>query len=108
MKYKVKLTFSAEEDLFEIYQYIFLNDSPENAEQIFSKLQEKCLSLQKYPFRGHIPAELSFIGIDDFLEIIYNPYRIIYQVIEDVIFIHCILDGRRDTQKLLSERLLRE
>jgi hypothetical protein len=40
-------------------------------------LYEKCLSLQKYPNRGNVPPELSLLGIDDFLELSYKPYRII-------------------------------
>lgn len=108
MKYKVNLSFSAEEDLFEIYQYAFFNDSAEKAEKLYLKLYEKCIALQEYPTRGHIPSELLLIGIDDFLEITYKPYRIIYQVIDKAVFIHCILDGRRDMQKLLQERLMRE
>jgi toxin ParE1/3/4 len=108
MKYKVNLTFSAEDDLFEIYKYVYINDSPEKAEQLYSKLYKKCQSLQSYPQRGHVPTELSLIGIDDFLEITCNPYRIIYQVIDKAVFIHCMLDGRRDMQKLLQERLVRE
>lgn len=108
MKFKVNLSFSAENDLFEIYQYVFLYDSVEKAEKLYSKLYDKCITLQEYPNRGHIPSEFSFLGIDDFLEITYKPYRIIYQIIEKVVFIHCILDGRRDMQKLLHERLIRE
>ena len=108
VKFKVNIVSSAEEDLFEIYQYVFFNDSEEKAEKLYSKLYEKCLSLQEYPDRGHVPPELSLLGINDFLELNYKPYRIIYQIIEKVVFIHCILDGRRDMQKLLQERLMRE
>jgi len=108
VKYKVNLTFSAEGDLLEIYKYVFFNDSAEKAEKLYSKLYEKCIALQDYPHRGHIPSELSLLGIDDFLEITYKPYRIIYQIIEKVVFIHCILDGRRDMQRLLQERIIRE
>lgn len=108
MKCKVNLTNSAEEDLFEIYRYVYLNDSEEKAEKLYSKLYEKCSALQEHPYRGHVPPELSLLGIDDFLEITYKPYRIIYQVIKKTVFIHCILDGRRDMQKLLQERLIRE
>lgn len=108
MKFKVNLSYSAEEDLFEIYKYVFVNDSPESADKLHSKLYEKCAALQDYPNRGHIPPELSLIGIDDFLEITYKPYRIIYQIIEKTVFIHCVLDGRRDMQKLLQERFIRE
>ncbi|MFN3871720.1 MAG: type II toxin-antitoxin system RelE/ParE family toxin [Ignavibacterium sp.] len=108
MKYKVNLTFAAEDDLFEIYKYVFFYDSPVKAEKLYLKLYEKCIALQDYPHRGHIPPELSLLGIDDFLEITYKPYRIIYQIIEKVVFIHCILDGRRDLQRLLQERIIRE
>jgi len=108
VKYKVNLSFSAEDDLYEIYKYIYLNDSVEKAEKLYSKLYEKCVMLKEYPYRGHIPQELSLFGINDFLEIIYKPYRIIYQIIEKEVFVHCILDGRRDMQKLLQEQLIRE
>ena len=108
MKYKVNIVSSAEEDLFEIYKYVYFNDSEEKAEKLYSKLYEKCLSLQEHPNRGHVPPELSLLGIGDFLELSYKPYRIIYQIIEKIVFIHCILDGRRDMQKLLQERLIRE
>lgn len=108
VKFKVNFTASAEEDLFEIYKYVYLNDSEEKAGNLFAKLQEKCLSLQEYPHRGHLSAELSLLGIDDFLELTIKPYRIIYQIIEDIVFVHCILDGRRDMQRLLHERLMRE
>jgi len=108
VKFKVNIVSSAEEDLFEIYQYVFFNDSEEKAEKLYSKLHEKCSSLQEYPYRGHVPSELRLLGIDGFREITYKPYRIIYQIIEKVVFVHCILDGRRDMQKLLQERLIRE
>ena len=108
VKFKVNVVSSAEEDLFEIYQYVYFDDSEEKAEKLYSKLYEKCSSLQEYPNRGHVPPELSLLGIDDFLELNYKPYRIIYRIIEKVVFIYCVLDGRRDIQKLLQERLIRE
>ncbi len=107
MKYKVNLTSSAEDDLFEIFKYIYFNDSEEIADKIYSGLKDKCFSLQEFPERGHPPKELSLFGINDFQEIIYNSYRIIYQIISKEIFIHCVLDSRRDLQKILLERLTR-
>jgi toxin ParE1/3/4 len=108
VKFKVNIIASAEEDLFEIYKYVYSNDSEEKAEKLYNKLYEKCLLLQEYPNRGHVPPELSLFGINEFLEITYKPYRIIYQVVAKEVFIHCVLDGRRDMQKLLQERLLKE
>ncbi|MBM4172057.1 MAG: type II toxin-antitoxin system RelE/ParE family toxin [Ignavibacteria bacterium] len=108
VKFKVNILSSAEEDLFEIYQYVYFNDSEEKAEKLHTKLYDICISLQEFPNRGHVPSELILLGIDDFMELNYKPYRIIYQIIEKVVFVHCVLDGRRDMQKLLQERLIRE
>ena len=107
MQYKVNFVSDAEEDLFEIYRYIYLYDSEDNAEKLYSKLRAKCLLLKEFPERGHIPPELDLLEVSDFLEIRYKPYRIIYRIIKREVFIHCIIDGRRDIQKLLQERLLR-
>ena len=108
MKYKVNILKSAEDDLLEIYKYIYINDCEENADKIYVKIVEKVSSLQELPNRGHIPSELSLLGMEDFLAINNNPFTIIYQIIEKVVFVHCILDSRRDMQRLLQERLVRE
>ena len=108
MKYNVNLTHSAEEDLFEIYRYGFTNDAKDKAEELYSRLYEKCIALREYPHHGYVPSELSSVGMDGFLESTCEPYRIIYQVIGKEVFIHCILDGRRDVEKLLYEKLIRE
>lgn len=108
MKYNVNLTYSAEDDLFEIYKFGFANYPEEKAEEHYSMLYQKCIALKEYPYHGYVPSELSSVGMDNFLEFTYAPYRIIYQVIGKEVFIHCLLDGRRDVEKLLYERLIRE
>ena len=107
MKFSVTLIQEAEDDLFDIYGYILNNDSPAHAEYVLLKLQEACVSLDEMPERGHIPPELERIGITEFKEIHFKPYRIIYEIEKKTVFIHCILDGRRDVQDLLERRLLR-
>ena len=107
MKFSVMLIQEAEDDLFDIYGYILNNDSPAHAEYVLLKLQEACVSLDEIPERGHMPPELERIGITEFKEIQFKPYRIIYEIEKKTVFIHCILDGRRDVQDLLERRLLR-
>ena len=107
MKFSVTLIQEAEDDLFDIYGYILNNDSPAHAEYVLLKLQEACVRLDEMPERGHIPPELERIGITEFKEIHFKPYRIIYEIEKKTVFIHCILDGRRDVQDLLERRLLR-
>jgi toxin ParE1/3/4 len=108
MKYKVNFLPADEDDLFVIYKYFRLNDSKSAAEKLLDKLYQSCATLWNYPKRGHCPPEMQLIEVYDYLEIHYKPYRIIYQVIKKQVFVHCILDGRRDMQKLLQERLLKE
>ena len=107
MNYEVFIIADAEEDLYEIYNYVAVYDSVKKAENLLTKLEETSNSLSTFPTRGHTPPELERIGVLDYREIHYKPYRIIYQIIESVVYIHCVLDGRRDLQELLEKRLLR-
>ena len=107
MRYNVFLVSDAEEDILEIYNYVSKNDSIQSAEELFNKLYETCYSPNKLAHRGHTPPELERIGFFEFLEIHYKPYRIIYQIIDSDVYIHCILDWRRDLQELMQHRLLR-
>jgi len=106
-RHSVQLDLDAEDDLFEIYRYVALNDSPEQADRLFDALKRACFSLCRLPLRGHIPPELQDIGISQFREIRFKPYRIFYSINRSTVTIHCVLDGRRDMQTLLQDRLLR-
>ena len=107
MKFKIFILTEAEEDIFEIYRYISTNDSFSHAEYVFEKIKNVCQSLSELPKRGHVPPELEWIGVTIYREIHFKPYRIIYEINNNNVFIHCILDGRRDIQDLLVKRLLR-
>ena len=107
MTFKVYIIEDAEQDIVDIYDYIALSDSVEKAEYVIKNIEEKCLSLSEFPNRGHFPPELERIGIFEYREIHFKPYRIIYQVVELKVYVHCVLDGRRELQKLLENRLLR-
>jgi toxin ParE1/3/4 len=45
-------------------------------------------------------------GIFDFREIFFKPYRILYEIREKTVFIQAVLDGRRNCEDLLQQRLL--
>ena len=105
--YGVYIIAEAEEDIFDIYSFIALNDSKGKSDKLFAKLKETINSLDRQPTRGHVPPELARIDVMDFLEIHYKPYRIIYQIIKTDVFVHCVLDGRRDLQEILQRRLLK-
>ena len=106
-RYDVRVDNDAGDDLFEIYRFVALNDSIEQADRVFGNLKRACYSLRTLPRRGHVPPELQAIGVSQFLEVRYKPYRIFYSIEGAAVIIHCVLDGRRDMQTLLAERLLR-
>jgi len=107
MKYTVKLVEAAELDLHEIHLYVEVNDSPERADDLLNGLEKTILGLARMPERGHYPPELERIGIREYREIHFKPYRIIYAVHGNDVIVHSVLDGRRDMQTLLQQRLLR-
>ena len=107
MKYEVLIVEDAEADLLEIYRYVALNDSLEKADQLIDKLEQVIKALYRLPARGHVPPELAGIGVSDYREVHFKPYRVIYRVQETRVFVYCVLDGRRNLQALLQARLLR-
>ena len=106
MNYKVLLTGSAERDLEEIYDYIAENDTQGNADHVLDKLMEVAESLAAFPERGTYPKELVVLGIREYRQAHFKPYRLIYRVFGKEVFIYMIVDGRRDMQTLLSRRML--
>jgi toxin ParE1/3/4 len=106
-RYRVRLTEDAEQDLIDIYLCIARHDSVENADYVLDQLEPLCSRLAELPERGHAPTELDRIGVTNYREVNVKPYRVICEVIRQNVFIHCILDGRRDIPSLLERRLIR-
>jgi len=105
-RYEVLLTGGAEQDLESIYDYIAEFDSTANANYVLDQLLEVTESLATFPERGAYPKELVALGIHDYRQSFFKPYRVIYRVLGQKVFIYLIADGRRDMQSLLAHRLL--
>jgi toxin ParE1/3/4 len=106
MAYTVSLTENARRDLEEIYDYIAEHDSHVHADYVLDKIEEALGSLSSFPARGAYPKELLAIGIRDYREVFFKPYRLIYRVIGKTVYVYLIADGRRDMQALLVRHLL--
>jgi toxin ParE1/3/4 len=105
--FRVQWAEAAVRDLEELMSYIAA-DSPLNAERILDKLEKRAQTLGSTPVRGRVVPELAHFGIRNWRELIVKPYRIIYRIDEDTVNVLAVLDGRRDLQDLLLERLIRE
>lgn len=107
MTFTVFLSADAERDLLELYHYVARHDAPAKADRLLSAIEQEIIRLDSVPTRGHYPPELERIGVLDYREVFYKPYRIIYEIDGSQVMVHCVLDGRRDLVDLLQERLLR-
>jgi toxin ParE1/3/4 len=106
MRYEVLLTDGAERDLEEIYDYVARFDSPANADSLLDRLTEVVDGLAAFPERGAYPQELLALGIREYRQTFFKPYRVIYRLLGKQVLIYLIADGRRDMQSLLARRLL--
>jgi len=107
MKHAVVILPEAKEDLIDIYLYLAKHDSTARANMLLDGLEEKCASLCNNPERGHAAPELKRVHVESFREIHYKPYRIVFQISNEKVFVHAILDGRRELQELLERRVIR-
>lgn len=103
----VVLTAAAKRDVAETRRYIAVRDSAQAAVDVLIGLRAAVNSLKTLPERGHATPEMVQLGVQAYREIHSGPYRIIYEVRESTVFIHAVLDGRRDLDLILQERLLR-
>ena len=106
MQYDVLMTEGAERDLEEIYDYIAEFDSLSNADYVLDQLMEVVEGLANFPERCSYPKELLALGILEYRQAFFKPYRVIYRVMEKQVVIYLIADGRRDFQTLLARRLI--
>lgn len=103
---KVFLTADAERDVEDIAEYIAQRDSPAAAQRVLNQMEKVIDSLCAMPERGAHPRELLALGIRDYRQIIFKPWRLIYRLAGNSVFVYLVADGRRDIRALLVRRLL--
>jgi len=106
MRFEVLLTEGAESDLEAIHDTIAEYDSAAKADHVLDRIEAVFASLSTYPERGTCPKELLALGIREYKETFFKPYRMIYRVVGRRVYVHLIADGRRDMQSLLQRHLL--
>lgn len=106
MKFRVLLTDDAAGDLASLYDYIAGHDSPERADYVLDQIERAFWGLSEFPERGTYPNELITLGNREYREIYFKPYRIIYKIEGDSVYVLLIVDGRRNMKTLLEKRLI--
>ena len=105
-RFEVSLTEDAARDLEEILDYIGEHDDPSKAGHVLDRIEEVVESLARFPERGSYPKELLSLGIRDYRQTFLKPYRVIYRIVGQRVYVYLIVDGRRDMEALLARRLL--
>ncbi|HOX44180.1 MAG TPA: type II toxin-antitoxin system RelE/ParE family toxin [Myxococcota bacterium] len=103
---QVLLASSAARDLEEIARYL-AQDSPARARELVGRLLRAARTLRQSSARGRVVPELRALGLHAWRELVVRPYRVVYRLDGKTVLVLAVLDGRRDLEDLLLERLLR-
>jgi plasmid stabilization system protein ParE len=88
----------------EIVDYI-AEDNPVAATKILDKIEHAINQLDMFPTRGHVVHELERYGYSLYREIVISPWRVIYKIDQDIVYILVVIDGRRDVESILLKKL---
>lgn len=104
--FRVMWSVIAREDLRGIAGFI-AEDDDDAALAVVRKLREHAVSLSTFPERGRVVPELRQHGILSYRELIVAPWRVVYRIDGKTVSVTAVLDGRRNLEDLLLERLTR-
>ena len=104
--FEVRMTADAVRDLEDIVDWIARHDGAERAQHVPERIRAAVDALKRFPERGPHPAELLALGIREYRETFFKPYRVVYGIEGKQAIVYLIADGRRDMQSLLARRLL--
>ena len=103
--YNVWWSETAENDLIYIVEYIAGENSLQ-ANKIFGDIRKKAENLHTFPDRGRIVPELKDQGITLYRELIIGPWRMMYRVSEDSVYVLSVLDSRQNVEDILLMRFI--
>ncbi|MBI5542874.1 MAG: type II toxin-antitoxin system RelE/ParE family toxin [Deltaproteobacteria bacterium] len=95
----------AVEDLRRLYDHLWALN-PGAADRVLDRIEAAASRLETLAERGRLVPELEDSGTTAYRELVEKQYRIIYRIQDDRVLIVAALDGRRDLESLLLERLL--
>jgi addiction module RelE/StbE family toxin len=105
--FKVTWTPTANRDLTSILVYIAEQSGQQRAHGIYQRLKKEALRLTHFAHQGRIVPELKLYNINTHHELIVNPWRIIYRIDGRSVYIIAVIDGRRNVEDVLFDRLIK-
>ncbi len=106
-RYEVVWSDVAESDLIGIIDFIALN-SPDEALEILERLRTKAATLFTFPKKGRVVPELLKQGVSQYRELVIPPWRLIYRIGDNKVFVLSLLDSRRNLEDILLRRMIEQ
>ena len=70
-------------------------------------MEARVAALQRMPERGRVVPELAAMGVHLYRELVVAPWRIIYRISGRTAYVLAVVDGRRNLEDVLLDRLVR-
>ncbi|MBK9392076.1 MAG: type II toxin-antitoxin system RelE/ParE family toxin [Bacteroidetes bacterium] len=101
VKFKIEWSLEARLDLLDILDfYVIRNKSSIYSRKLYSKIHKSTKLIAKQPYIG------TQTGIETVRALITGDYQIIYEILDDKIYISMIWDCRRDPgEKIVDSRI---
>lgn len=107
MSFQVVFLKSAELDLKELRGYMVKNFGKDAWQASYAKIKDAVNTIGTFPLGGNVPEELDRLNLTQYRQVVSGMNRIIYEVRQEIIYIHIVCDTRKDMKSLLTRRLLR-
>ena len=104
---KIVILASAEGDLNDLKSYITREFSAAVWRKTYQKLKDTIRHLAHFPYLGAVPPELDSLAMRQYRQVICGMNRILYEVRQETVYIHAIIETRRDLPSFLLRRLVR-
>lgn len=102
MSYRILRTDKANDQLFDVIQYIAADAGANIALQYLDKLEAAVMNLAYFPYSGTVPR-YSILKKQGYRVLIVERHLVFYKVDEEkqTVMIHGIFDGRQEYRNLL-------
>ena len=104
---KIKFLKYADDDMADMKKSVVRNFGKDAYLAILKTIKFDLNLLKDFPEMGRVPDEFEEFNLAQYRQIISAKNRIIYQVSDDVIFVHVVCNFRRDLKTLLIQRILK-
>jgi toxin ParE1/3/4 len=106
MKHHVIWSEDAGIDLLKIIKYIKENTGKITAEKIYNKINSEIKRVSENPEARRISPLLKGFGITDIHQFNVKPWVVYYKAGNDIMEIISIIDGRRNLEEILYEKII--